>query len=252
MYVRLLSLRLEPAFVEKHQEFYQRQVLPTLRASSGFLYASLLHDPGRPGECVSLTVWKDLAGLRSYEHDGKFDELLRESQQYLAESTEWKLELSEDLTLEPKQVPNDPASRCYAVQARSGDYTGPSSGSRSAFLRLVRGTFNRNSVEAVRRIYEEEVIPTLQSVKGCRHACLLGGLDSADELVSLTIWDSEEDIRNYEESASFRNLLARAQPMLSAVCQWKVILEQSHGLHAVTSEDVKIQSYAAVAGTSFV
>jgi quinol monooxygenase YgiN len=252
MYVRLLSLRLKPALVEEHQEFYQREVLPVLRASSGCLYASLLHTPGRLGECVSFTVWKDLAGLRAYERDGKFDEILRQSRQYLAESTEWRLELSEDLTLEPKQVPNDPVPRCYAVQAATGECVTMPPDSRSACLRLVRGKFNHNSLEAARRSYEEEVIPMLQSVKGCRHACLLGSLDSADELVSLTMWDSEEDIRNYENSVSFRNLLARVQPMLSAVCQWKVTLEESHGLHAVTSEDVKIQSYAAVASKSFV
>jgi quinol monooxygenase YgiN len=192
-----------------------------------------------------------LTGLRSYERGGAFAELLQESEQYLAESTEWKLELSEDLTLEPKQVPNEPAPRCYAVQVAMGECDTLPSDPQSACLRLVRGKFNTNSLEAVRRIYEEEVIPMLQTVKGCRHACLLGSLDSADELVSLTIWDSEEDIQNYESGASFRRMMARAQPMLSAVCQWKVTLEESHGLHAVTSEDVKIQSYAAVASTSF-
>jgi quinol monooxygenase YgiN len=252
MYVRLLSIRIKPALVEKHQDFYQREVMPALRASAGCLYASLLHAPGRLGECVSFTVWKDLAGLRAYEEDGNFDELMRKSQEYLAESTEWKLELSEDLTLEPKQVPNDPVPRCYAVQAATGECATMVPGSQSACLRLVRGTFNHNSLEAARRVYEEEVIPLLHSVKGCRHACLLGSLDSADELVSLTMWDSEEDIANYETSALFRGILERAQPMLSAVCQWKVTLEESHGLHAITSEDVKIQSYAAVTGTSFV
>ncbi len=250
MYVRLLSLRLKPALVGKHQDFYQRQVLPALRAS-GCVFASLLHTPGRPGECVSFTVWKDLAGLRAYENDGQFAKLMRDSEQYLAESTEWRLELSEDLTLEPRQVPNDPAPRCYAVQAAMGECDTLPADSQSACLRLVRGKFDPGSLETVRRLYEEEVIPTLQAVKGCRHACLLGSLDSADELVSLTIWDSEEDIRAYEASPSFHRLLRRAQPMLSAVCQWKVTLEQSHGLHAVTSEDIKIQSYAAVSGTNF-
>lgn len=252
MYVRLLSLRIKPALVEQFQEFYQREVSPALQASAGCLYASLLHTPGRLGDCVSFTVWKDLAGLRAYEEDGNFDDLMRKSQEYLAESTEWKLELSEDLTLEPKQVPNHPVPRCYAVRAGTEECVTMPSGSPSACLRLVRGTFNRNSLEIARRVYEEEVIPLLHSVKGCRHACLLGSLDVDDELVSLTMWDSEEDIANYENSALFRQILERAQPMLSAVCQWKVTLEESHGLHAITSEDVKIQSYSAVAATSFV
>ena len=149
-------------------------------------------------------------------------------------------------------MPNHPVPRCYAVRAGTEECVTMPSGSPSACLRLVRGTFNRNSLEIARRVYEEEVIPLLHSVKGCRHACLLGSLDVDDELVSLTMWDSEEDIANYENSALFRQILERAQPMLSAVCQWKVTLEESHGLHAITSEDVKIQSYSAVAATSFV
>jgi quinol monooxygenase YgiN len=224
MYERLLSLRLKPALVERYQEIYTRQVLPVLQSSSGCLYASLLNTPGRLGECVSFTIWKDLDGLRSYEQHGKFENLLQQSEQYLAESTEWKLELSEDLMLEPKQVPTDPVPQCYAVQAATGECTTLPSGSRSACLRLARVTLNHRSLEEFRRMYEGEVMPLLQSVKGCRHASLLGSLDSTDELVSLTMWDSEEDIRNYEDSATFRKLLARTQPMLSAVCQWKVVI----------------------------
>ena len=252
MYMRLLSFRLKPSLLEQHRVFYEREVLPALENARGCMYATLLHPPAHSGKCISLTLWESLADLRSYEHD-TFDELLRQSQQYLAEPTEWRLELTEDLTLEPVQVPNTaPTPRCYALQTASQEDGMRSAASEATYLRLARASVTPGSLETVQRIYEREIAPILRSVKGCRYACLLSSVDTRDELLSLTMWESEEAVRNYEQSAVPRELIRHIEPMMPTVYQWKVALEESHGLKAVTTGDLKTNSYSAVASKRFI
>ena len=251
MYMRLLFLKLKPGMSLPHRAFYERRILPELEKMGGCLYATLTEGADRPDECVSLTLWETLNDLEAYQKSGKFEELLKERQAFLADSDEWRVQLAEDLTLQYLPVNEEPAVKSCSVHAVMDREALPHSPGEAVHLRLLRYKVQAGKMDEARRGYTEGVIPALRAVPGCRYACLLASLEAENELISLTIWDSSEDAERYERSALYRRLMSAALRFMPAAYQWKMALERDYRGQIVTSEDVKVQSYAVVAGATF-
>ncbi len=91
------------------------------------------------------------------------------------------------------------------------------------FLRIVRLQVRPAEEARFTRFYAERVIPALDAIAGCLYAGLLAPW-RGDAHQSLTIWDSEESARRYEESGLYGRLLAEAAPFLAESTAWHVRL----------------------------
>lgn len=251
MYMRLVSMKLKPDASFEGRQFYETRVLPQLREMEGCLYATLSENVDRPAEAVSLTLWDSLDHAEAYQRSGTYGQLIQEANPYLAEAAEWKVELSEDLTLEYKAVREEPTVRSYSLQAGMGGESLGEMQQDANHLRVVRLQVQPGKLEEVRELYSDVILPVLRSVAGCRYAFLMGNVAAGDELVSITIWESRADAENYERSGQFRELLRKIRHTLPGAYHWKMVLETKYGGQAFSSADVKVDSYAVVARANF-
>ncbi len=68
------------------------------------------------------------------------------------------------------------------------------------FLRLSWGKLKPGSWGEFEKHYNEQVAPKASTVKGLQIRALLPSSDTPDEGLSLTMWDTPEDMLNYERS----------------------------------------------------
>jgi heme-degrading monooxygenase HmoA len=79
------------------------------------------------------------------------------------------------------------------------------------FARVAWGKVKPGTWEAYERIYHEEILPATREVKGLRFRELLQGADDPNEGISLTLWESREDLDAYEQSNLYQGLTERAR-----------------------------------------
>jgi heme-degrading monooxygenase HmoA len=60
-------------------------------------------------------------------------------------------------------------------------------------------------------VYHDAILPDTRSVKGLIFRELLQGLDDPNEGISLTLWESREDLDAYEQSDLYQRLTDRAR-----------------------------------------
>ena len=91
LYVRILSIKLQPGKVEEFRKLYTTEILPALHNVKGCRYAFLTEGVEGGSEVISLTIWdnKDAADL--YESSGLFRKLTKKVQHTFSELYQWKM-----------------------------------------------------------------------------------------------------------------------------------------------------------------
>ena len=79
------------------------------------------------------------------------------------------------------------------------------------FARLAWGKVKPGTWDEYERIYHEEILPATREVKGLSLRELLQGADDPDEGISLTLWESREDLDAYERSSLHQDMVDRAR-----------------------------------------
>ncbi len=79
---------------------------------------------------------------------------------------------------------------------------------RMTFFKLKSG-----KIQDLRELYNKEVVPAHKNHKGIRFVHLLESLDSKDEGISLTAWDTKADLESYERSGDYEKLVAKFKNM---------------------------------------
>lgn len=251
MYMRFVYVSVQAEKVTALAHFYETRIAPVLRETKGCLFAGLVQSEKKADECISLTLWNTPEYAERYEHSGVFGSLLEEIEPFLASSSEWKVQLSEDLTLEWGPVKEQPAVRAYPVAAASAEKAPDETQPAHLYLRIVSGKTKPGRFEAFSRRYREEVIPALLEEDGCRYACLVRGMQDETEGLSVTLWDSKESADRYERSGRFDMNVERIRPVLSSLYQWKMALDPSQQVQVATSEDLAVKGYRVVTCESF-
>ncbi len=97
--------------------------------------------------------------------------------------------------------------------------------------------------------HEKIVLPALQKTRGCLFAGLIQSSNTANECVSLTLWESKELAEAYEKSKAFRLLMKKLTPYLSDSAEWKIHLSEDLELkyEPVRTEPV-LRDYQVIAG----
>ncbi len=251
MHMRLVHIEVKKGAAPLLQDFYSKRIIPSLHDVKGCRYAGLTQSIHHPEQCISLTLWDSQEDAQAYESKGAFQGLMEEAQPYLSESSEFKIQLSENLTLEYVPVPNEPVVKTYPITARSEN---PASGSvrgGAMWLRIVSLKILPGKLDEFNRLYMQYSIPALRKVKGCRYVYLLESDERSHEVLSVTSWDSKEDAEAYENSGLFEQLLDVQKNTLSGLYQWKRSLGKVEATQSATSEDVMVEHYTVLTGENF-
>lgn len=244
MYLRLVQLRVHEGQGAAYARFYQERVIPALAETEGCLYAALLA-PWRSDAHQSLTLWASPEHAAAYERSGLYHRLLAEGGPMLADRAEWRVRLAADpLETVPPDPPREPLSEGYLVATPEGAATlgeGDREGG-SPFVRIVVVRVAPERLADFVALYRGEVIPALERVHGCHGAFVAEGVHHPTEVLSITLWEREEDAVRYEMSREFEGLTARLAGTFTPVYGWQTRLGGTPapgGLEVATYQVVK-------------
>jgi len=250
MYMRMVHMKVREGKLEHLQRHYSQRVIPALSKVEGCLYAGLMHSSNHEPQCISMTLWStELDGL-TYESGGLFQVLLSELRPFLSESSESRLQLSEDLTLEYVSVPEDPVVEHYSVEESAETPTFKDKTPQGLWLRIVALKIADGKLDEFKSIYRNTVLPTLRKLRGCRYVFLTQNAGRKNDVISVTVWDSKQDAEAYERGKMFPELLNSTKHTLAGLFQWRLQQNREEGPTA-TSEDPVVESYDVLAGKSF-
>ncbi|MCH8558506.1 MAG: antibiotic biosynthesis monooxygenase [Balneolia bacterium] len=251
MYLRMVEATLKAGAEEMLAHVYAGRILSALENTPGCIFAGLLHSLDQPDKYTSLTLWHSEHDARAYEESGRFRENLDSVKEFIEESGEWKIQLSEDNTVEYSPVPAEPSVKRYPVAGDEEHF--PAEATRdSSYLRIVSLKINKGCKDEFTEIYTNEILPELKQVKGCRYAFLLDNSDQKSEMISFSVWDGADDVLRYEKEGAYKRFLKKLDHTLGGLYQWKVALEnRSKSKSAVTSQDIGISKFTLITGRKF-
>ena len=79
------------------------------------------------------------------------------------------------------------------------------------YLRMSWGSIRAGYWDEYRSFYNERVAPSTRGVKGLSQRQLLRSTENPDEGISLSLWETLEDLTAYERSETRRNLIQDAE-----------------------------------------
>jgi quinol monooxygenase YgiN len=248
--MRVLHTNISPEKYQEFRKFYDDKIIPELQKIPGCLCASLMQSDQHLDEYISMTLWEKQEDAETYDK-GLFQELLSEARPYLANSSEWKIQLSEDFTLEYEAVEEEPTVQSYPIITQTNGNICVEETPQLMYMRVVSLKIQPGKLEEFKRLYTSEIIPALRAVKGCRYAYLTDNLQVENEVFSVTMWNTKKDAENYERSGLFDKLKERVKHTFSELYQWKMTLEKESGKKLATSEDMKVHYYSIITGKKF-
>ncbi len=250
MFMRLVQLNVENTEIEKFRETYNDEIIGRLQKTPGCRFVGLIENGTEECEFISLTLWDQQEQAEAYERGGVYEELLAKVKPCLKNSSEWKIQLSENLELEYKQVQEEPVIKKFSVQAQ-GDRNESSSINSHLYLRIVSLSIQEGRENEFKKIFTDEIIPELLSTQGCKYAYLTRSTQDPRAFISVTIWKSKDDADFYESSGKFRELVDKVSHTFSQFYRWKMALERDYDANIKTSEDMRVERYNIVTGKNF-
>ena len=91
LYLRIVTVRVQPGKWDDLIELYNTAVLPTLRSTQGSLAAFLVEALHDPDLALSISLWNREEDAIRYEMSGTFDDLTRRLKDTLEGSTQWRV-----------------------------------------------------------------------------------------------------------------------------------------------------------------
>jgi len=249
MFMRIVNLKVKEGRMQDLARFYEDRVIPALQESGGCLYASLLQPSDDDLEGVSMTWWRSREAAEAYENSGRYDELLDDSDDFLAEASEGRVQSSGKL---PGAFPTlqDPEVEAYPIEVAAVGEVVDAVGPHRFFVRIVSARVEADRFDELKKRYDEEVKPALMATKGCRAVFLVENVQRRSRVLSVTLWDSEEDAIRYELSGAFDELTAKVSEFFSGLYQWKLSLGSSRDRSTVTGKDLDVRGFQVVTGRS--
>jgi quinol monooxygenase YgiN len=115
---------------------------------------------------------------------------------------------------------------------------------------MVHVKVKTGQVKQVERLYKDRIVSVLASTPGCRFAGLLQSAHHPEDLISMTLWNAEEDAKTYETSGGYKELLEETKPFLSDSSESTVRLSENLTLEYVPlPEEPVVRSFPVAATT---
>jgi len=247
MFMRLVQAKAKPAELMRLRRYYDDTVVRSLQKTQGCLHAVLLQSTRASDEVISLTLWENEALAKAYEESGLFGRLMDEARPMLADSSEWRVELSKDLKLEQVPVPLEPTVKAYPIAVMSRELNSHQERPADLFLRIVSVRLKPEKRKEFETLYLHEIIPALHDTPGCRHAYLLAPAGQDPDALSVTVWESKTAADDYERTGRFAELVDKVKHTFTDLFQWRMTLDHDHKQTA-TSDDIMVDRYHVMAG----
>ncbi len=111
-------------------------------------------------------------------------------------------------------------------------------------MRLVEARLKPKILDGLESIYRDKIMPQLEQIPGCVFAGLLQDIKETNQLVSLTLWESEKQVRDYVESGIFQKNLDLVTPFMEESSEWKIQLTKDDVLsYEPVKQELTIKSY---------
>jgi len=249
MFMRFVQLGIKPDAAAAFERFYEHRVGPALIAEEGCVFARLIKSTETDNEFISFTLWETPEHAQRYESSGHYANLIAQNAPFQEESSEWKIQLTENNTLEYLPVQEEPEVKAMPVVAGSAESDMSSKLKDHTYVRILNAKVDPSQFDELSDVYHNQLVPELLKVKGCQAAYLIGMKEKSEGL-SVTIWDTQEAASEYEQSGKFAELLGRAAPYLDTMYQWKMTLDPSKQQRTHLSNDVSVKGYEVITGKS--
>jgi len=94
------------------------------------------------------------------------------------------------------------------------------------FVRLVTCKFLPERIVEARKVFMNEIIPTLQKQNGILHVRFLEPTEKAGDFISMTEWRTKEDAQAYEKTGLYQKLVKKLEPFYTKQPELKTFTEQ--------------------------
>jgi len=249
MFMRIVNLKVKEGRLRDLARFYEDRVIPALHDSEGCLYAGLLQPSGDDQDCVSMTFWRSGEAAEAYETSGLYDKLLDESDDFMAEVSEGRVQSSSESSGAFPAL-RDPEVEAYPVEVAAVGEVVDAVGPHQFFVRIVSARVDAGRFDELKKRFDEEVKPALMATKGCRAVFLVENVKRRSRALSVTMWDSEADAIRHELSGAFDEHVAKVSEFFSGLYQWKLSLGSSQERSTVTGKDLNVRGFKVVTGRS--
>jgi heme-degrading monooxygenase HmoA len=249
MYLRFVKATIKTDRATEFEHAYAERVKPELERTHGCLFAGLMRSGDDPVEAISMTVWDTRHDADRYEKSGIYKSLLDEVRPYILDADEWKMRLR-DPDLFEEEVKAEPEVSAFPIQTGDPDALPDIGDSAEHYLRIVSLHVKPGEVYRMIRFYEEEIVPRLLEVDGCRTAFLVRDHSNSDHVLSITLWDARESAIAYETGGLFHELLEQVQPMLAHTSEWRMALDTG-GAGKPKGDKVDVSGWQVVMSDEF-
>lgn len=250
MFIRLVEADVRSDDIPKLEFVYTEYIIPVLEDIDGCIFAGLLKNLEKHKQYISLTIWNSEEAAIDYVDSGQFDQNVDQVRPLLEDSTEWKIQLSRDNMIEYSPVSNNPVVKSYPVEEDESPITDEVS-TGSSHLRIISFKIKEGSQKEFSDIYNSEILPELKEVEGCKYAFLVDNSCNDGEMLSISIWDSMDHVKMYEENGQADGLLSKVEHTLGDLYQWKMALDNQASSKTITSQDIGVDKYTLITGKKF-
>ena len=246
MFLRMVTHIIRAEDSEKNARTYAGSVLSGLRTTDGCVFAALLQESSNPQRCISLTIWSARDASVAYEESGLYQKLVDSLRPYFLETDEWKLELSEDLSLQYTPVRVEPSVEGFdETLVASGSLAGLK---RNPFaVHILAVSVLEEHVGNFEKILASEIYNRYRHIKGFLE---LVTVRQQRTFFVISFWDETVDLQSSSGVHSLDRLGESVSAMLPSFIQWKATHKHEAQLSA-SSEDVKASVYRCLTAEWF-
>jgi heme-degrading monooxygenase HmoA len=83
------------------------------------------------------------------------------------------------------------------------------------FLRFTYLQFAPENVAKAKSVYMNEIAPAIRTQKGNKEVTFLETADGSNEFISSSLWETEADIREFETSTHYPEIIERIKTFVS-------------------------------------
>ena len=220
MYIRLVRLKIDDDKLWRARVFYEERVLPELDATPGCCFAGLLQSSIHGDDILSMSVWEDPKAAAAYHTSGLYDRLLDESDEAV-------LAAPLDERVEPRGAQTPVVFTADEPELDAGSVVGgldlgvlAKVVAGRGFVRLVTVRLRPDAGVDFEGRYQDEIRPVLAEIPGCLDSFLVVSDRDPSHVLSVTLWEREEDAVRYSLSGQFERLTDRLQDLFSDLYQW--------------------------------
>ncbi len=246
MFLRMVTHIIRAEESERNAQVYADSILSALRTTPGCVFASLLQNTGNAQECISLTIWNSRKESSDYEESGLYLKLVDSLRPFFVESNEWKLELSEDLSLEYTPIKVEPTVEGFD-ESVAGSENIRTLKAKPFAAHILALAVQEDQDHTFETMFSSEIQPKYKAHKGFIDLILVR---DHNKFHIISFWDETVDIESSSGIHSISHLLESIYKVLPSFVRWRVSRDSVVHTFA-SSEDLRATVYRCLTAEWF-